>query len=197
MRLRKVSAFGLYVGSYLPLSLILLAQDLNLDAIPESFGQPMLWLGFGGCWPLQHPAWSLGALCATIIGLFSTLWTLRAIGTRNQVQVHEVKHIPSDFINYTIPYIVSFMDINFNSPTRMIGFGIFFLWIFWITYRSGQTLMNPVLVVFGWRLYEIKFSYLQSRDVFTARALTRVEIEPNVIYRSGNVQDVMIVREKG
>ena len=53
--------------------------------------------------------------------------------------------------------------------------------------------MNPILVAFGWRLYEIKFSYLQSEDAFTGRVLSKMVIEPNGVYRQAQLQDVMVV----
>jgi hypothetical protein len=54
--------------------------------------------------------------------------------------------------------------------------------------------MNPILAVFGWKLFEVKYSYLQSGDQFAGRVLSRIEIEPNKTYAHGNIQDVMIVR---
>ena len=92
-----------------------------------------------------------------------------------------------------MPYIVSFMGIDFASPMKMLGFAVFFLWIFWITYRSGQIIMNPILIVFGWKLFEIKYNFVQSGDQLIGRALSREDIEPNRMYRRGSLQDVMIV----
>ena len=54
--------------------------------------------------------------------------------------------------------------------------------------------MNPLLVVFGWRLFEIRYRYLQSEDVFTGRVLARLEIEPGQTYRKSELKDIMIVK---
>ena len=53
--------------------------------------------------------------------------------------------------------------------------------------------MNPVLIAFGWRLYEVKYSYLQSDDPFTGRALSKMVIEPNAVYQQAQLQDVMVI----
>ncbi|MDQ3080778.1 MAG: hypothetical protein M3R07_01025 [Gemmatimonadota bacterium] len=195
MQLRKTSAFALYVGSYLPLSLVLLAQDIPAVSLTLPFCRPVDITRANCDVPLMHPWWSLGmvAVCALCLGI--TLLTLKVVGTPRRIKVTEVKHVPADLINYVIPYIVSFMGLDYGSPTKLLGFAVFFLWVFWITYRSGQIAMNPVLIVFGWRLFELKYSYLQSRDAWVGRALCRAKAPPNGVYYQGSLQDVMVLRE--
>jgi hypothetical protein len=193
MQLRRLSAFALYVGSYFPLCLVLLAQDIDFNAARAGLCNPSDWLEPTCGLPLLHPIWSIGAAIISVGCLAVTLWTLRVVEVAHRVSIAEAKHIPADLINYIIPYVVSFMGIDFASPSKMVGFGVFFVLIFWITFRSGQIVMNPILAVFGWKLFEIKYSYLQSSDQFAGRVLSRIEIEPNKTYAHGNIQDVMIV----
>lgn len=195
MQLRKTSAFALYVGSYLPLSLVLLAQDIPAVFLTMPFCRPVDITNANCGLPLMHPWWSLGmvTVCALCLGI--TLLTLTSIGTPRRIKVAEVKHVPADLINYVIPYIVSFMGLDYGSPTRLLGFAVLFLWLFWISYRSGQIAMNPVLIVFGWRLFELKYSYLQSDDAWVGRALCGAEVHPNRVYYQGSLQDVMVLRE--
>ncbi|MDH7971309.1 hypothetical protein QH494_03875 [Sphingomonas sp. AR_OL41] len=195
MQVRKTSAFALYVGSYLPLGLVMLVQDIDVASVGRGVCAPTGLLHRACGLPFLHPSWSLGTVAVAIACLLVTLWTLRAIGSPHQIRVAEAKHVPADLINYAMPYIVSFMGLDFASPTRLLGFGVFFVWIFWITYRSGQIVMNPILIVFGWRLYEIKYSYLQSVEPLVGRALSRQHVGPNKIYRMGSLQDVIIIRE--
>jgi hypothetical protein len=54
--------------------------------------------------------------------------------------------------------------------------------------------MNPVLSVLGWRLFEVKYSFLQSPETLTGRLLASTEITPGQMYRQGNLQDIMVVR---
>ncbi|KTR83149.1 hypothetical protein NS277_11460 [Novosphingobium barchaimii] len=197
MQLRKMSAFALYVGSYLPLSLVLMAQDIPAASLALTFCRPID-ITNGSCvLPLMHPWWSLGMVGVTAVCLAITLTALNVVGTPRRIMVAEVKHIPADLINYVIPYIVSFIGLDYGEPTKLLGFAVLFLWIFWITYRSGQIAMNPVLIVFGWRLFELKYSYLQSEDERVGRALCQAEVHPNRIYQQGSLQDVMILRKRG
>jgi len=193
MQLRNWSAFALYLGSYVPLSLILLAQDLDERLAGNGLCVPHVWRTSGCAVPLNHPWWSVGAVAVSLLCLAITLRTLAAVRGNQRVRVLESKHVPADLINYVIPYVLSFMGLDYGDPAKMLGFAVFFLWIFWITDRSGQIVMNPILVAFGWRLYEIKFSYLQSEDAFTGRVLSKMVIEPNGVYRQAQLQDVMVV----
>jgi len=197
MHLRNWSALALYVGSYVPLSLILLAQDLDEEVMRSDLCSVRSWRSPQCVLPLQHPSWSIGAVAISLICLAVTLWTLGQVRGQQRVRVSEAKHVPADLINYVIPYVLSFMGLDYGQSATLLGFAVFFFWIFWITHRSGQIIMNPILVAFGWRLYEIKFNYLQSEDPFTGRVLSKMVIEPNGVYRQAQLQDVMIIHERG
>jgi high-affinity Fe2+/Pb2+ permease len=45
------------------------------------------------------------------------------------------------------------LDLGVNG--KFFGFLLFIVLMFVITYRSGQILMNPFLLVAGWQLYEL------------------------------------------
>jgi hypothetical protein len=47
------------------------------------------------------------------------------------------------------------MVLDLSDSGKYYGFWAFLAWMFIITYRSGQILMNPLIIVFGWQLYEV------------------------------------------
>ncbi len=104
-----------------------------------------------------------------------------------------MKATPNEVINYTFPYVVSFMGIAYDEPQKLIGFFVFLLWMFAITLKSGQILMNPLLLIFGWKLYEATI------------VINGVEKDVRVIKHGGlqtgqhtaqTVQDFYILRNK-
>lgn len=197
MQLRALFAVAIYLGSYLPLSLILLAQDLDVATLKRGIcpaAMTATWLCDN---PLKNPAWSLSAVAICAAGMLATFVALRYLRTPHRVKVTESKHIPADLINYVIPYVVSFISLEYDQPTKLIGFGVFLAWIFWITHKSGQIALNPVLAVFGWKLFEVKYVYNGSANIFVGRMLSKVDIEPERSYRQGNLQDVMVARTEG
>jgi hypothetical protein len=72
------------------------------------------------------------------------------------IVVIESKPIPSELISYSFPYIVSFIGVDYGAAGKMAGLIAFLAWLFLITYRAGQIIMNPILLVIGWNLYEVR-----------------------------------------
>lgn len=194
MQLRLVFALAIFLASYLPLSVILLTQDFDY----ERFGQSVCFrVWTSACEvPLENPWFSLIALGICGIGLVVTLTTLQIIRPRQQIVIQTSKHVPADLMNYVLPYVVSFMGITYSESDKLAGFVVFLSWIFLITYRSGQVIMNPVLVVFGWRLYEIEFLYTGGGGrSHTGICLSQITPEASEVHRQAAIQDILIIKK--
>lgn len=150
MQFRLWSAAAVFLGSYLPLALILLVQD-----VPKG-----LWGATSCDWRrnydctfrlLEHPWIAIGSVVITGGALGLAIVSINAVRLRHSVMVLEVKSIPNDLIGYLLPYVVSFMGMSYGEPRQVAGFFVFWVVLFAITYRSGQILLNPLLIVIGWR----------------------------------------------
>jgi len=120
MRFRVLVAAAVFLGSYLPLSLILLAQDYDYGASHPSFCWA-LWRR--GCsLPLKNPAFAIGILATCAVCFVITLGSLAAVRPKQEIRVTEAKHTPADLMNYTLPYIVSFMSIDYQESGKFVGF---------------------------------------------------------------------------
>lgn len=192
MQLRIYAAAILFFGSYLPLSVILLFQNYRYDL----WGSPVCWNpGTAKCiLPFRQPAVSLSFVAICLLCFLFTVVVLRAITPRQSIEMVETKHIPTDLMNYVLPYVVSFMGLDYNDAGKFAGFIVFLVWIFIITFKSERIIMNPVLTVFGWKLYEVKSRSPGGQVVSTSMALSRVPLDPDVSYRSSAVQDVKIIK---
>ena len=102
--------------------------------------------------------------------------------------------MPADIIAYVIPYVVAFVGIDYGSVPKLLGFCVFFLLLLVINQRAGQILMNPVLVVFGWKLYEVEYVHHQGSEPLVGRALARAEPTTDVNYDMGTLQDLLVLR---
>lgn len=65
--------------------------------------------------------------------------------------------------------------------------------MFWITHRSGQILLNPVLIALGWRLYNVTYNFPGSTDEHKGRALVKGYLDPGR-YKQWPVQDIQIIK---
>ncbi len=192
MQLRVFPAFVVFVGSYLPLTLILLVQNYEFDAVSRP-----LCLAFWtpGCsLPFKNPEIALIGFGIALICLCATLALLTAVTPRRLIAIKTATYVPADLMNYTLPYIVSFMSIEYQDTGKFVGLIIFLLWMFVITFRSGQIILNPVLIVFGWRPYDIEYKFPGSDALHTGRALVRGDIAANEQHRQFQFQDTFIIK---
>ncbi|MER9767920.1 hypothetical protein NKJ09_17775 [Mesorhizobium sp. M0189] len=192
MQFRVISAFVVFLGSYLPLSLILLAQDFEYAFL----GRPLCWKVWESACsiPLKNPVFAVGIFVACLICFALTLWALAVVKPKDEIVVQEAKHVPTDLMNYTLPYVVSFMSIDYQDIGKHIGVLIFLGWMFWISYKSGQIILNPVLIVFGWKLYDISYNHAASKQVHSANVLAHGNIKPGARYRQIPVQDILVIK---
>lgn len=154
MEMRLFPALILFLGSYFPLSLILLVQDIK----ESSWSAPLCKITeLSSCHlpELANPERALSLLGICAVSLVTFMVLIKNLSAYSSLEVIDSKSIPNDLINYVFPYVVSFMGLDLGADGKIFGFLIFIALMFIITYRSGQILMNPFLLVAGWQLYEL------------------------------------------
>ncbi len=173
MQFRLIPGVFVFLGSYFPLALILALQDIS----------PKTWtLGPCADWKactapeFEHPWLSSFGAIATGLCLLLTLKVISKLRYKYTVRVIDSKPIPSELISYSFPYIVSFMGVDYGSPGKIAGLMAFLAWLFLITYKSGQIIMNPILLTFGWNLYEARI--VIGRHERTAKFLSKNILPP-------------------
>lgn len=194
MQLRLIPAALIYFGSYLPLSVILLIQDLDFDALSRPVC-PVWEVPISSCYvPFEHPLTAGGFVLFCTICFCMTLFVLGLTKPKRQIKIIGAQHKPADLMNYVLPYVVSFMSLDFSDPQKFAGFIVFLLWIFWITYKSGHIILNPVLSAIGWRLYEVDYGFEGSKNVLSGDVLSKVQIRTGDVRAFASVQDVLVVK---
>ena len=104
---------------------------------------------------LTNPWRAVGLLLICAVSLVAFMVMMKRLSAYSSLDVVDSKSVPNDLINYVFPYVVSFMGLDLGADGKFYGFMLFILLMFIITYRSGQILMNPFLLVAGWQLYEL------------------------------------------
>ena len=194
MKLRVLYSALIFVGSYLPLAVILFVQDLHYDVLHNGLCSGF-WRRNVTCEaPLLHPRIALATLIVCSVSFCLTLTALRLFRPKSPIRVLEAKYIPAELMSYTLPYVVSFMSIGYQETGKLVGFTMFLFWMFWITHKAGQILLNPLLSVFGWRLYEVKYAFAGDTTTHSGRALVQGSIEPDQRFVQIAVQDILILR---
>lgn len=193
MQPRLLTSIAVFLGSYLPLAVILFSQNILYDQI---FTMER-WKIFDEDFklPLRDANYALVFLAATFGCFLLTVFFLGLVRPKQEVSIIEAEYVPSDLMNYTLPYVVSFMGVDYGETNKFVGFCVFLSWMFWISHKSGQIFLNPVLIAVGWRLYNVNFSFPGSENTFKGRALVRGILEPGVFNQSV-IQDLQIIKPK-
>ncbi|QTD46176.1 hypothetical protein [Ottowia testudinis] len=162
---------------------------LALQDVPASVWNAKLCFSLSGCnfEIFSHSYAVVTSLLVTGASFVITLLILKSLSYPFEVELREPKPIPSELIGYSFPYIVSFMGVDYATPGKVAGLIVFLIWLFMITYRAGEIIMNPLLLVFGWNLYECKINLDGSGDR-VVRVLSRRKIGGG-IYKCQLVQD--------
>ncbi len=194
VKLRVLIAAIIFVGSYLPLSLILLAQNFDYSCLSKSLCFN-LWAADRSCvLPLKNPGFAIGIFIACVSCFVLTLATLRVVSPKHEIIIKNFKYVPAELMSYVLPYVVSFMSIDYQETGKFVGFLIFLGWMFWITYKSGQIILNPVLTAFGWRLYDITYSFPGNDREHSGPLLAKTKIMSGGRYRHAAIQDVLVIK---
>ena len=192
MQLRIYAAALLFAGSYFPLSLILLAQDIDYSAFSDA--RTYVALGSGCSILLKNPHFSIPIAAFSFVCFVLTIVVLHLATPKTPIKLTDAKHVPADLMNYTLPYVVSFMSFDYQETGKFVGIMIFLGWMFLISHRSGQVILNPLLIVFGWRHYELKYVFAGDDREFSGQALSKHVLEPGMHCKQSAVQDILVLR---
>lgn len=195
MQFRLIPSIVVFLGSYLPLGLILLAQDMDYKALGRSLCWNFLDANSSCRLPFSNPGYSITIFSICLVCFALSLFALRAAQPNIAVDIVEARYTPADLMNYTLPYVVSFMSLDYQETGKFMGLIIFLAWMFWITHKAGQLILNPVFTAFGWRYYEVTYTFTGSLQQHHGRALSR---EPLTLgqHQQTSIQDVLIFRPK-
>jgi hypothetical protein len=197
MQPRVWGALLIFLGSYLPLAMILAMQDVDPTVLQRPICRDLSTIAETCALPLKHPVLALGSVAVCLISLSVAIVALTRLRMGSPIVLSSIKHVPSDLMNYTLPYVVTFMSLDYGDTPKFAGFLAFLGWMFWLTFRSGQLMMNPVLTIFGWQLYEVAYTYAGgSTTERQAVALTKGDLTPNTAISHQTIQNIMIIRGK-
>ncbi|MDO4695935.1 MAG: hypothetical protein Q4A49_00140 [Neisseria sp.] len=189
MQFKLIPALLVFLGSYFPLAIILAIQDIKISSWNSD-----ICINFHNCHlPEFHNPWlSLSIFIITGICLTLTFTIFKKLRYTYSIEVKEIKSIPTELINYSFPYIVSFMGVDYESTGKIIGLTIFLAWLFLLTLKSQQIIMNPILLIFGWNLYEANI-YASGHNIST-RILSKTKLAPNKNYCCTKIQSIYVIK---
>ena len=122
MQFRLIPALLVFLGSYFPLAIIMAIQDIKIFSWNSD-----ICINFHECHlPEFHNPWlSLLIFIITGICLILISCIFKKLRYTYKIEIKETKLIPTELINYSFPYIVSFMGVDYESTEKIVGLVIF------------------------------------------------------------------------
>ncbi len=159
MKLRFFPASIVFISSYFPLTLIFVIQNFNKDSR----------------YYFNHPKIVFFIVIFEIFACVLSVLFLHAKTDGETVAVLNSKNASLELVNYTIPYIISFFTIDFNDTKQLVCFCIFMLLMFLLTYKSSALFVNPLFLIFGYRLHEIEYESTTSGKIYNKLFLVKTK----------------------
>jgi len=160
---RSITSFWalvvLFVSGYAPLPFILGIK--YLDQLRNGAVQP--WV-----------------IVATAAGAVLSVLLLRGVigqaSGGSPVTVRSVSHRSADLINYTLPYLISFLGFDFTKANDIWAFTAFFVLLCWLVAKTESAFMNPILAIWGYGFYEVEYEEygVEKRSLVLSRQWLRV-----------------------
>lgn len=188
MQFRMLPALLVFIGSYFPLALILALQDISQQT--RDNGSCIVWTAWKSL-RFDHPWLSVIGILTTGLCLLLTFKILSALRYKYPIRILDLKPVPSELISYSFPYIVSFIGVDYASLGKVAGLVVFLVWLFLITYKSGQIIMNPILLIFEWNVYEARVAI--NGHERTVKVLSRERLLPGK-YLCQEVQESYFIK---
>ncbi|SFT09556.1 hypothetical protein [Sphingobacterium wenxiniae] len=156
--LHGIAQFSLFVSSYLPLFLLLIARQISVN------NDYLYWGGiswesvklFGAKFGLSAILLFFSAVGA--FGYWKTLANIEEVAKNgNPVTVTDVKNKNSESIGYIATYLIPFLFQNFDNWYECVSVIFLLLIIYRIYINSSLLLINPLLS-FRFGIYEIEYT---------------------------------------
>ena len=140
MKMRLLPSMLVFLSSYFPLALIFIIKDLDSSSFLP-----------------QH---LLVAIAVASLFLGSCIFVIVAARTIKgglRVTLLKVSGKSGEMFTYTIPYMISFYNFNLGDWKTLSCLAVFMLIMFLLSYKTQSILVNPVLALAGYGLYECQF----------------------------------------
>lgn len=141
LRLRLLISLIFFISAYSPLMVIVAIQQMDFSKT--------LWLAFSKV--------SIILLMVAVISSIIVLLVVRSIKGGLNVNIIKASNKSGDMFGYTIPYMLSFMRVDFCDLKTILSIALFMLVLFVMAHRTQTVFINPVLAIFGYMLIDCTF----------------------------------------
>ncbi|MBR7629944.1 hypothetical protein KAT72_13155 [Aeromonas popoffii] len=160
---RLLSSIAIFISGYTPLFLIMIIKDVK----------NILWFEFNAQVPFLNsikvavPYWLEfknveivnSLLTLSILSLTFLCYILKNITNKPySICVITARSRSSEVVNYTIPYMISFVAFELSKWQDIFSLCLFLSVLCLLSIRSQSVFINPILAALGYGLYDCKYN---------------------------------------
>jgi hypothetical protein len=174
MKLRFWAALLIFISAYSPLSVIFIIQ--NYSVVNKVI-------------VLNHPLFVLVYLAISIISCALLVMIVKTLQSSTPpIKIVNISRRSGELVNYSIPYMISFFVVDLGDTQVLLSFLFFMILMFWITYKTHNIFVNPILACLGYNLFDV--TYVQNDKTYNAYIIHKgLALFPNDICRIAEISD--------
>lgn len=157
-----IPSIAIFISGYTPLFLIMMIKDITgIDWSTYQFDSTTL--GFDKItYPVglfvKNPSVVWGLIIVSLISLLMLRYVLKNITSNPfEITITKAKSRSSEVVNYTIPYMISFVAFDLSKWQDLLSLIIFLGILCLLSIRSQSIFINPILAALGYGLYDCSY----------------------------------------
>lgn len=97
-------------------------------------------------------------LAVSVVSCLCIWFAVRSMSVSTPpVTVVSVSNRSGELINYSIPYMLSFFVMDLSNTKMLISFAFFMVIMYWMTLKTHNIFINPVLALMGYNIYDVNY----------------------------------------
>lgn len=141
MKIRFLPSILFFLSAYSPLAIIFLIHDFDWNTKS-----------------VMHPIIVYLTLGIAFFSILLLILSLKRIKTSSPyVTLISVTNKSGELLNYTIPYMISFILMDLSNTKLLINFAYFMILMYVLAMKTHNIFNNPILAIFGYNLYDVKY----------------------------------------
>jgi hypothetical protein len=157
-----IPSIAIFISGYTPLFLIMMIKDIQaINFFTHTLSSPF-WIFSQITIPISltfkntNIVWVL--FLVSLLS-FLVLWFVLKNITNNPflITVTKAKSRSSEVVNYTIPYMISFVAFDLSKWQDLLSLTLFLSILCLLSIRSQSIFINPILAALGYGLYDVAY----------------------------------------
>lgn len=158
-----IPSIAIFISGYTPLFLIMIIKDIkNFCWYQKTLPEPVV-----GIEEIKIPYWvqlsnpeiGITLLLLSVVSILVLSYVIKHITTNPfEIVIQKAKSRSSEVVNYTIPYMISFVAFDLSKWQDLISLVVFLAILCLLSIRSQSIFINPILAAKGYGLYDCTYT---------------------------------------